>query len=467
MSNKNAKNLSISDTWWFQDEIVYSNIPVRWINETVVRQISFSNNEPEWMLELRLKALKIFEEKSMPSFWPDLSKLDLNEIYYFAKPEGAWAKKSWDDVPENIKNTFDRLGIPEAERTSLAWVWAQYDSEVVYHSLKQELVDSWVIFDDTSIAVNKYPELLKKYFSRCIPLSDHKFSALHYAVWSWGTFMYIPKWVKLKEPLQSYFRMNKKSGWQFEHTIIIVEDEAEAHYIEWCSAPKYDEASLHAGWVEIFVWKNSHMRYSSVENWSMDTYNLNTKRAIVWENSFMEWVWWNMWSWVTMLYPCSILVWDNSKTDMLWVAFANKNQNQDVWAKVIHIWKNTSSNIISKSLSKWWWISTYRWLVDIKPSATWAVSKIDCDALLLDEFSVSDTVPNIIVWNWSSTVWHEASAWKINEADLFYLRSRWISEEEAKAMIVNGFISSVVKELPLEYASEMNVLISMEFEWGF
>lgn len=467
MSNTNPKNLSISDTWWFQDEIVYSNIPVRWINETVVRQISFSNNEPEWMLELRLKALKIFEEKPMPSFWPDLSKLNLNEIYYYAKPEWGWAKKSWDDVPENIKNTFDRLGIPEAEKKSLAWVWAQYDSEVVYHSLKQELVDAWVIFDDTSIAVNKYPDLVKKYFSRCIPLSDHKFAALHYAVWSWGTFIYVPSWVKLKEPLQSYFRMNKKSWWQFEHTIIIIEDESEAHYIEWCSAPKYDEASLHAWWVEIFVWKNAHMRYSSVENWSMDTYNLNTKRAIVWENSFMEWVWWNMWSWVTMLYPCSVLVWDNSKTDMLWVAFANKNQNQDVWAKVIHIWKNTSSNIISKSLSKWGWISTYRWLVDIKPTATWSVSKIDCDALLLDEYSVSDTIPNIIVWNWTSTVWHEASAWKINEADLFYLRSRWISEDEAKAMIVNGFISWVVKELPLEYASEMNVLIAMEFEWWF
>lgn len=467
MSNTNPKNLSISDTWWFQDEIVYSNIPVRWINETVVRQISFSNNEPEWMLELRLNALKIFEEKPMPSFWPDLSKLNLNEIYYYAKPEWGWAKKSWDDVPENIKNTFDRLGIPEAEKKSLAWVWAQYDSEVVYHSLKQELVDAWVIFDDTSIAVNKYPDLVKKYFSRCIPLSDHKFAALHYAVWSWGTFIYVPSWVKLKEPLQSYFRMNKKSWWQFEHTIIIIEDESEAHYIEWCSAPKYDEASLHAWWVEIFVWKNAHMRYSSVENWSMDTYNLNTKRAIVWENSFMEWVWWNMWSWVTMLYPCSVLVWDNSKTDMLWVAFANKNQNQDVWAKVIHIWKNTSSNIISKSLSKWGWISTYRWLVDIKPTATWSVSKIDCDALLLDEYSVSDTIPNIIVWNWTSTVWHEASAWKINEADLFYLRSRWISEDEAKAMIVNGFISWVVKELPLEYASEMNVLIAMEFEWWF
>lgn len=467
MSNTDLKNMSISDSWHFQDDITYSNTILKWINEEVVRQISASNNEPDWMLELRLKALKIFEWKEMPKWWPDLSRLDLNEIYYFAKPEWAWAKKTWEEVPENIKNTFDRLGIPEAEKKSLAWVWAQYDSEVVYHSLKQELIDVWVIFDDTSTAVNKYPDLIKKYFSKCIPISDHKFAALHYAVWSWGTFMYIPAWVKLTEPLQSYFRMNKKSGGQFEHTIIILEEGSEAHYIEWCSAPKYDENSLHAGWVEIFVDKNAHMRYSSVENWSVDTYNLNTKRAIVQENAYMEWVGWNMWSWVTMLYPCSILLWDNSKTDMLWLAFANKGQNQDVWAKVIHIWKNTTSNIISKSLSKWGWISTYRWLVDIKPSATWSVSKIDCDALLLDNLSVSDTVPNIIVGNSSSTVGHEASAWKINDDYLFYLRSRWISEDEAKAMIVNGFISGVVKELPLEYASEMNVLISMEFEWGF
>lgn len=467
MSNTAAKNMSISESWGYQDDVIYTNEAIKWVNEIVVRQISLANNEPEWMLELRLKALQIYNEKSMPKWGPNLSKLNLDEIYYYAKPEWGWAKTSWDDVPENIKNTFDRLGIPEAEKKSLAWVWAQYDSEVVYHSLKKELEDAWVIFDDTSIAVNKYPELVKKYFSRCIPLSDHKFAALHYAVWSGWTFMYIPAGVKLSEPLQSYFRMNRKSWGQFEHTIIIIEDEAEAHYIEWCSAPKYDEASLHAGWVEIFVWKNAKMRYSSVENWSADTFNLNTKRAIVGENSYMEWVWGNMWSWTTMLYPCSILVWDNSKTDMLWVAFANKWQNQDVWSKVIHIWKNTTSNIISKSLSKWGWISTYRGLVDIKPWAENSVAKIDCDALLLDEDSVSDTVPNIIVWNSSSTVWHEASAWKINEDDLFYLRSRWISEDEATAMIVNWFISWVVKELPLEYASEMNVLIAMEFEWGF
>jgi len=261
--------------------------------------------------------------------------------------------------------------------------------------------------------------------------------------------------------------MNVKAWWQFEHTIIILEDDSEAHYIEWCSAPKYGENSLHAGSVEIFVWENSTMRYSSVENWSLDTYNLNTKRAIVEKNGYMEWVGWNMWSNTTMLYPCTILKWDNSKADHLWIAFANAGQNQDTWSKVIHIWKNTSSNIISKSISKWGWISTYRWIVDIKKTATWSTSKVDCDWLILDSESESNAIPRIVVWNTTSIVAHEATAWKINEADLFYLRSRWINEEKAKAMIVNWFISPIVKELPLEYASEMNVLISMEMEGGF
>lgn len=461
----NPKNINITESWSFSDDVKYQVEVKPWISEEVVRQISSSNNEPNWMLELRLKALKIFQEKNL-NWWPDLSDLDLESIYYFAKPEWAWNNKSWDDVPESIKNTFEKLWIPEAERKALAWVWAQYDSEVVYHNLKEELKEKWVIFEDMSYALLNHEELVKKYFSKSIPLADHKFSALHYAVWSGGTFLYVPKWVKVKEPLQAYFRMNAKAGWQFEHTIIILEDDAEAHYIEWCSAPKFDKNSLHAWWVEIFLAKNCSMRYSSVENWSLDTYNLNTKRAIVWENSYMEWVWWNMWSRQTMLYPCSVLVWDNSKTDFLGLAFASKWQNQDIWSKVIHIWKNTTSNIVSKSISKWGWISTYRGLVDIKESAIWVVTKIECEALLLDNLSVSDTIPDIRVWNTESIVAHEASAWKIDEEELFYLRSRWISEEEAEAMIVNGFLSPVMKELPLEYASEMNVLIAMEMEWS-
>ena len=449
------------------DNIKYINKLKPWLNKKVVEFISSSNNEPDWMLELRLKALEIFESKKNPTWWPDLSDLDLDSIYYFARPEWAWDKKSWNDVPESIKNTFDRLGIPEAEKKALAWVGAQYDSEVVYHSLKSELKDLGVIFEDMGLALNKYPELVKKYFSKLISLNEHKFSALHYAVWSWWTFLYIPAWVKVDEPLQSYFRMNVKSGWQFEHTIIVLEENSSAHYIEWCSAPKYDENSIHAGGVEIFVWENANMRYSSVENWSLDTYNLNTKRAIVEKNWFMEWVWGNMWSRTTMLYPCSVLLGDYSKADHLWLAFANTWQNQDTWAKVIHIWKNTTSNVITKSLSKAWGISTYRWLIEIKKSATNSVSKIDCDALILDNKSVSDTIPDIRVWNSTSTISHEASAWKISEEELFYLESRWISEKQAKTMIVNWFLSPIMKELPLEYASEMNVLISMEFEGGF
>lgn len=448
-----------------KSDVNYTLITSPWINEEIVREISKANKEPEWMLEYRLEALKIFEEKPLTNWGPDLTNLDLQSIYYYAKPEWSGNNKSWDEVPENIKETFDRLWIPEAEKTALAWVWAQYDSEVVYHSLKEELKEKWVLFEDMSIAIDKHPELVKKYFWKCIPFNDHKFSALHYAVWSGWTFMYVPENVKLNEPLQSYFRMNTRAWGQFEHTMIIIEDWAEAHYIEGCSAPKFNESSLHAWWVEIFVWKNAKMRYSSVENWSTDTYNLNTKRAIVWENSFMEWVWGQLWSWTTMLYPCSILSGKNSKADHLSIAIAWAWQNQDTGAKVIHIWENTSSNILSKSISKDWWISTYRGLVEIMPKAKWSVNKTDCDWLILDDKSVSNAIPDIKLWNRDSIVAHEASAWKINEKELFYLESRWISEEEAKAMIVNWFLSPVMKELPLEYASELNVLISMEFEW--
>ncbi len=466
MSNKKSQTVTTSWTWDFSDEVTYKGTAIQGINETVVRQISAANEEPEWMLELRLKALKLYEAKPMPSWGPDLSNLDLQSIYYFAQPEGAGDNKSWDDVPEEIKNTFDRLGIPEAEKQALAGVWAQYDSETVYHSLKEEIADMGVIFDDLSHALKKpeYEKIIKKYFAKSIPLTDHKFASLHYAVWSGGTFLYVPKGVKINEPLQSYFRMNVKKGGQFEHTMIIIEDDAEAHYIEGCSAPKYDENSLHAGGVEIFVGKNAHMRYSSVENWSLDTYNLNTKRAIVEESGYMEWVGGNMGSNTTMLYPCSVLKWDNARADHLGIAFANAGQNQDTGAKVIHLGKNTSSSIVSKSISKAGGISTYRGLVDIKSWATGSVSKIECDALLLDTDSKSDTIPDIRVDNTSSIVAHEASAGKINEEDLFYLQSRGISEDQAAAMIVNGFISPIVKELPLEYASEMNVLISMEME---
>jgi Fe-S cluster assembly protein SufB len=446
------------------DDIAYSTSTEVGISESVVRQISLSNKEPEWMLELRLKSLLLFQNAKKPRFWPSLDKLDLQSIYYFAKAEGGWDKASWDDVPDAIKKTFDRLWIPEAERAVLAGVGAQYDSEVVYHNLRQELKDLGVIFEDMSVAIHDHEDIVKKHFMRVVPAGDHMFAALHGAVWSGGTFLYIPKWVKIEAPLQAYFRMNIQSGGQFEHTLIILEDEAEAHYIEGCSAPKYGTASLHAGCVEIYVGKNAKMRYSSVENWSIDTYNLNTKRALVEEGGSIEWIGGNLGSGVTMLYPCSVLKGDNSRALHFGIAFANAGQETDTGAKVIHIGKNTSSEIVSKSLSKNGGISTYRGLVDIKKSAKNAVSKIDCDGLILDDRSRSDTIPDIRVASDDTTIAHEASVGKISEDTLFYLMSRGMSEEAAKTMIVRGFVSPLMKELPLEYAAEMNVLIAMEME---
>lgn len=446
------------------DDITYSTALEMGISEKVVRQIWLSNKEPDWMLDVRLKSLDIFQKSKMPTWWPSLEKLDLNSIYYFGKPEGSGDNKSWDDVPDAIKSTFDRLGIPEAERAMLAGVWAQYDSEVVYHSLRQELQDQGVIFEDMSVAIHSHSDLVRSHFMRAVPPSDHIFAALHGAVWSGGTFLYIPAWVQIDAPLQAYFRMNMKSGGQFEHTLIVIEDGASAHYIEWCSAPKYGTASLHAGCVEIYVGNNARMRYSSVENWSVDTYNLNTKRAIVEKGGSIEWVGGNLGSWVTMLYPCSILKGDDSRAMHFGIAFANEWQETDTGAKVIHIGKNTSSEVVSKSLSKNGGASIYRGLIDIKKSATGAVSKIDCDGLILDSRSRSDTIPDIRVQTDDAIVAHEASVGKINEDTLFYLMSRGILETEAKTMIVRGFVSPLLKELPLEYAAEMNVLIGMEME---
>jgi Fe-S cluster assembly protein SufB len=452
------ETLDRSDVVTYQDDLVMG------ISELVVRKIWESNKEPDWMLDIRLKSLKTFQESKLPTWWPSLEKLDLNSIYYFGKPEWSGDNKSWDDVPDAIKSTFDRLGIPEAERAMLAGVGAQYDSEVVYHSLKQELQDQGVIFEDMSVAIHTHADLVKSHFMRAVPASDHIFAALHGAVWSGGTFLYIPPGVQIEAPLQAYFRMNMKSGWQFEHTLIIVGDNASAHYIEWCSAPKYGTASLHAGCVEIYVGHGAKMRYSSVENWSVDTYNLNTKRAIVEEKGSIEWIGGNLGSGVTMLYPCSVLKWDESRAMHFGIAFANAWQETDTGSKVIHIGKNTSSEIVSKSLSKNGWVSIYRGLVDIKKSATGSVSKIDCDGLILDSLSRSDTIPDIKVATDDAIVAHEASVGKINEDTLFYLMSRWIEETEAKTMIVRGFVSPLLKELPLEYAAEMNVLIGMEME---
>jgi len=449
------------------DDIKYE-LFLEWLTEETVRKISVDQWEPEWMLEHRLKCLQIFCDMEMPSWWPNLSRVNFDEIVYYAKPK-KWYDgytNNWDDVPQEIKNKFERLGIPDAEKKYLAGVWGQMDSNNFYHKIKEKWAKKWVIFEDMPEALKMHSDLVKKYFMKLVPSTDHKFAALHGAVRSGWTFIYVPRGVKVDEPLQAYFRMNTYWWWQFEHTLIVINDDAQWDYIEWCSAPKYDKVSLHAGLVEVFVWKNSKMRYSSVENWSTNTFNLNTKRSLLEENSYMEWVNGNLWSCTTMLYPCSILKWNNSKTDMLGIVVAWKWQNQDTWSKVIHIGRNTSSTIVAKSISKDWWISSYRWLVQIHKSATNAINSTECDALLMDEKSISTTIPNIDVQNGSATVAHEATAGQIDEEELFYLNSRGIDQEKAMAMIVNGFFSPIVKKMPLEYAWELNKLIEMEMEGG-
>ncbi len=434
------------------------------INEEVVRMIATEKDEPTWMLEKRLEALKAFQEMPMPNFGPSLDALDLQEICYYRRADDVSNAKTWEDVPDDIKNTFEKLGIPEAEREVLAGVGAQYESENVYHKLKEEWSSQGVIFEDMDIAVREHEDLVKEYFMTCVPIRDHKFAALHAAVWSGGTFLYLPKGVNMTQPLQAYFRMNAKRGGQFEHTLIIAEEGSEAHYIEGCSAPQYGMSSLHAGCVEVFVKKGARFRYSSVENWSKNTYNLNTKRAIAEEDAIMEWVGGNLGSGVTMLYPCTILKGDRSKADHLSIAFAGDGQYQDTGAKVIHIGKDTKSNVLSKGLSKDGGTSNYRGLLRILPSASGSQASVNCDNLILDQSSLSCADPVMEIHEESAEVSHEARVGSIGEDELFYLMSRGITEADAMAMIVQGFIEPVVKELPLEYAVELNRLIELEME---
>jgi len=435
------------------------------LTEELVRQISKDKNEPEWMLQKRLLGLKIFNKKPVPTWGPDLSDLNLDEIHFYMKPNAYKNSKSWDSVPEDIKRTFDRLGIPEAEKKSLAGVGAQYESEVIYHNLKKSLEDKGIVFLDMDEAVQKYPDMVKKYFmTNCVSPALHKFSALHSAVWSGGTFIYVPKGVKVEMPLQAYFRMNAKKGGQFEHTLIIADEGSEVHYIEGCSAPLYSENSLHAGCVEIHVLKNARVRYSSIENWSKNTYNLNTKRAVVDENGIMEWVNGNMGSKLTMLYPCSVLRGEGSKTDYIGIAYGGNGQNQDTGCKVYHFAPNTKSNVISKSISKDGGITSYRGLVEIKSGAKNSKASVRCDGLMLDNKSKAKTFPSMEVSEDDVEVAHEAAVGKVGEEQLFYLMSRGLSEEEATKMIVAGFIEPVIKELPMEYAIELNRLIELEIE---
>jgi Fe-S cluster assembly protein SufB len=434
------------------------------INEEIVREISKQKEEPEWMLEKRLKALEWYNKTPMPNWGPSLEKLDLNKITYFVRP-GTKAATKWEDVPEDIRNTFDKLGIPEAEKRALGGVGAQYDSDVVYHSLKKEWEDKGVIFEDMDVAVKKYPELVKKHFmTKCVPINDHKFVMLHAAVWSGGTFIYVPKGVKVGLPLQAYFRMNAEKGGQFEHTLIIADEGSEISYIEGCSAPRFEASALHAGCVELFVYPEATIRYSSVENWSKNTFNLNTKRAIVEKDAKVYWINGNMGSGCTMLYPCSVLVGEGASSDSLGIAFAGPGQNQDTGSKVVHAAPKTNSIIRSKSISKGGGISSYRGLLKVAPQAKGTKSSVECDALLIDDKSTSNTYPYMKIDNDDVEIAHEARVGKIGDEEIFYLMSRGLSEEQALKMIVAGFISPVIKELPLEYAVELNKLVELEME---
>jgi Fe-S cluster assembly protein SufB len=435
------------------------------LTEETVRAISAEKNEPNWLLQKRLQALNHFKNAPLPAWGPSLEKLDLNRIVYYAKPDAKTNANRWEDVPEDIRQTFEKLGIPEAERKSLAGVGSQYESEIVYHKLKEEWEKLGVIFENCDVAVHKYPELFKKYFmTRCVPITDHKFAMLHAAVWSGGTFIYIPPGVKVSVPLQAYFRMNSPGLGQFEHTLIIADKNSEVNYIEGCSAPRYDKNNLHAGCVEIYVHEGARVRYNSVENWSKNTYNLNTKRSIVEKNGTIEWINGNLGSAVTMLYPCSILMGEGAKSDFLGVAFAGSEQNQDTGTKVIHLAPHTTSTTRSKSISKDGGITTFRGLLKVAKNAHHCKANVECDALMMDPESKSDTIPYMEIKNSTADIAHEATVGKIGAEQLFYLMSRGLTEEQAMQMVVSGFIEPIVKQLPLEYAVELNKLIQLEMD---
>ncbi|WP_029323775.1 Fe-S cluster assembly protein SufB [Butyrivibrio sp. AE3004] len=434
--------------------------------EDIVKKISEEKHDPEWMREFRLKSLEIYNKLEMPDWGPDTDELDMNLISSYVRSKTDM-KGKWEEVPEDIKNTFERLGIPEAERESLAGVGAQYDSELVYHNVKDEVAEQGVIYTDMESALTgDYAEMVHEYFMKLVPPTDHKYAALHGAVWSGGSFVYVPKGVKVDIPLQSYFRLNAAGAGQFEHTLIIVDEGADLHFIEGCSAPKYNVANLHAGCVELFVKKNARLRYSTIENWSKNMYNLNTKRALVEEGARMEWVSGSFGSHTSYLYPMTILKGDHSTMEYTGITFAGKGQNLDTGAKVVHQGKYTSSLISTKSISKSGGIGTYRSSVIINKEAKHAKTSVSCDSLMLDSISRADTIPGMDIRTNDADVGHEAKIGRISDEAVFYLMSRGLSEEDARAMIVSGFANPVSKELPLEYAVEMNNLIKLEMSGG-
>ncbi|MFD2080042.1 Fe-S cluster assembly protein SufB [Actinopolymorpha cephalotaxi] len=436
----------------------------RGLSEQVVREISALKNEPEWMLDMRLRGLKFFYRKPMPTWGADLSTIDFDNIKYFVRSTEKQAT-TWDELPDDIKNTYDKLGIPEAEKQRLiAGVAAQYESEVVYHKIREDLEEQGVIFVDTDTGLREHPELFKEYFGTVIPAGDNKFAGLNTAVWSGGSFIYVPKGVHVEIPLQAYFRINTENMGQFERTLIIVDEGAYVHYVEGCTAPIYSTDSLHSAVVEIVVKKNARCRYTTIQNWSNNVYNLVTKRATAAEGATMEWVDGNLGSKITMKYPAIYLMGEHAKGETLSIAFAGEGQHQDAGAKMVHCAPHTSSSIISKSVARGGGRTSYRGLVEVQDGADHSKSTVKCDALLVDQVSRSDTYPYVDVREDDVEMAHEATVSKVTDDQLFYLMSRGLNEDEAMAMIVRGFVEPIARELPMEYALEMNRLIELQME---
>jgi len=447
----------------FHDDIVYLRETGRGLSRETVEEISKIKDEPDWMLQLRLRAFEHFQKRPMPMWTDGLDKIDFDKIVYYRKPSER-EEKSWDDVPEQIKATFERLGIPEAERKFLAGVGAQYDSEVVYHSVKEELSKIGVVFMGTDQGLKEYPEIFKKYFGTVVPAEDNKFSALNGAVWSGGSFVYVPKGVEVPLPLQAYFRINGENTGQFERTLIVVDEGAKVHYIEGCTAPIYATDSLHVAVVEVVALPGSKVRYTTIQNWSNDVYNLVTKRAHAYENANVEWIDANTGSRKTVKFPSIYLRGEGASADIISVAVAGKGQHQDTGAKAIHLAPNTTSRIVSKSVSKDGGRATYRGQLKVSPGATGVVASVRCDALMLDDESRSDTYPYIDIQEDDTTMTHEATVGKISQDQIFYLMSRGLTENEAQNLVIQGFLEVFTKELPMEYAIEFNRLVKLEME---
>ena len=465
MANMTTENLDMDYSKYdFKDSTeMYVHLSKKGLSKETVISISKMKNEPQWMLDFRLRSFEIFMQKPMPTWGGDLSVIDFQNIYYYAKASDK-VEKNWDDVPDNVKNTFDKLGIPEAEKKFLAGVGAQYESEVVYHSLREDLAKQGVLFLDTDAALHEHPELFKKYFGKIIPPEDNKFAALNSAVWSGGSFIYVPPGVHIDMPLQAYFRINAENIGQFERTLIIVDEGAEVHYIEGCTAPVYSSESLHSAVVELVALKDAKLRYTTIQNWSADVYNLVTKRAYAHEGATVEWIDGNIGSKLTMKYPGVYLMGERAYGETLSIAFAGKGQHQDTGAKMVHLAPNTTSKVTSKSVSRLDGRSTYRGMLNVAKGSTGVKSTVRCDALLLDDTSKTDTYPYMEINQEDATITHEATVGKIGDEQIFYLMSRGFNEEEALSLIVNGFMEPFTKELPMEYAVELNRLIKLEMD---